>query len=451
MSQQTQLPNSFEAEQGVLASLIYAPYLLCEAADTLTGDDFYYHSYRHPEIFAAMRHLYYQEIEIDTATLLEQLKQQGVTEIHEAHALSYLHDLWQIGLEHGPSLQADMAIVRNLATKRKEYAALEKAGQIISAEPDAQKALILIQAAFSSINQQMQETTVSPLMHHVDDFLADLDTHGRHSGAITGVSTGLSDLDYALGGMQYGELIVLGGQASEGKTSLALNILYHLIRREQLYVAMFSLEMPGRDLIRRLVSMDTGINSMLLRSRNLHDHEWDAIVASADHLYNDHVFLDDSGDLSVASMRSKLDRLKAKHGLDLVIVDYLQLMQNDEEASSSRESEAQQLTRISHGLKKLAKHFDVPVLVLVSLNRAAEQRADKTPHLSDIRGSGSIGFDADVVMFVTRIRERPGYSLVNIEKNRNGPIGDLILRFDPTLTRFYNAEGSHGEEEERYS
>ncbi len=360
MSTQEQLPNSLEAEQGVLASLIYNPYLISQVADKIKPDDFYYHSYRHPELFEAMRHLYLQEIEIDTATLQEQLKQQGIIEIHDKNALSYIADLWQIGLERGPSLFDDMDIMLNLATKRKEYAFLDKAKHIIEAEPDAQKALILIQALLSSINEKLETTDLIPLTAIMDDFLADLDTKDRPRGKITGVPTGLDDLDVLLGGMQHGEMIVLGGQSGEGKTSLALNFLYHLIIKLHLYVAMFSLEMPS---------------------------------------------------------------------------------QGDEEDNARyHETEAQQLSKISRGLKKIAKLYDVPVLTLVSLNRASEARADKRPQLSDIRGSGSIGFDADVVMFIMRSRERAGYSLVNVEKHRNGPIGDVILKFNPTLTRFSNAD-----------
>lgn len=442
MSTQDQLPNSFEAEQGVLASLIYAPYLISQIADKLKPEDFYFHSYRHPELYEAMRHLYYQEIEIDTATLQEQLKQKSITEIHGTNALSYIADLWQQGLERGPSLFDDMKIMLNLATKRKEIEFLEKAKHLIEKEPDAQKVLILMQALLTSINENLETSDLKPLSAIMDDFMIDLGNKSDGNGKITGIPTGLDDLDVLLGGLQRGEMIVLGGQSGEGKTSLALNFLYHLIIKLQLHVAMFSLEMPELDLARRLISMDTGIDSQLIRTRMLQDWQWEKIGLSAlGTLYKDHVFIDDSGDLTPASMRSKLDRYKARHGLDLVIVDYLQLMQGDDEDTGKyHETETQQLSKISRGLKKIAKLYDVPVLTLVSLNRASKSRADKRPQLSDIRGSGSIGFDADVVMFIMRSRERTGYSLVNVEKHRNGPIGDVILKFNPTLTRFSNAD-----------
>lgn len=440
MSKQDLLPNSFEAEQGVLASLIYEPYLLPRVADKIKPEDFYYQSFRHPDIFEAIRHLYYQEIEIDTATLYEQLKQRGITEVYDRDILRYLSDLWQMALEHGPSLEDDTAILLNLATKRHEYEFLDKAKHVLQEEHDAQKALVLLQALLSSINECLQESDLTPLSRIMDDFLADLDSRNREHGKLTGIPTGLDDLDFLLGGMQRGEMIVLGGQSGEGKTSLALNFLYYLITQLSLYVAMFSLEMPKIDLARRLVSMDSGIDSQLMRTRQLEPGHWDGIIRSAtDRLYKDRIFIDDSGDLTPSSMRVKLDRFKARHGLDFIIVDYLQLMQNDDE-DKSRETEAQQLSKISRGLKKLAKHYNVPLLALVSLNRASEARADKRPQLSDIRGSGSIGFDADVVMFIMRSRERAGYSLVNIEKHRNGPIGDVTLKFNPTLTRFSNAD-----------
>lgn len=433
-----QLPNNKHAEQGVLAAILYQPRLISQVADKLKPDDFYYDSLRHKDIYQGMLHLYHQEIEIDTATILAELERAKITEIDGLNALSYISSLWNKGQEL-PSIVDDSAIVTNCATLRRLYGFIGQAGEVLRDETSAQKALEKVQGLLSSINEEVQSSDLTPLSRVMDAFLADLDTRKIRKGELTGIDTGFDDLNSKLGGLQKGDFYVLGGLPGSGKTSLMLNFLYHILLYFNLYVAVFSIEMTDIDLARRLISMDTRIDSQLLRARWLEDDQIAKVVqSSTDTLYNDHVFIDDSGDLTINAMQTKLDRFKAQHGLDLVIVDYLQLMQSDDERS--RENEVAQLSKISRGLKKIAKRFNVPVLALASLNRDSSKRANKRHQLSDLRGCGSIEFDSDVVMFIAQSEERAGYSIVNIEKHRNGPVGDVWLRFNPTLTKFESVD-----------
>lgn len=432
------LPQDFDAEQGVLGSVLYMPHLFSIVADSLRPDDFYFHSYRHPEIWQAMKTLSTQDIEIDILTVVEQLKHENITEINDAPVHRYLQHLWDDALYNGPNIEQYADFVLNAAIKRRIFKAVQDMAAIVATEEDAQIALEKAGALLANINEGIESSDLRPLSEVMQRFIGDLDARQRERGKLVGIPTGFDDLDILLGGLQKQELLVLGGRPGEGKTSLLLTIIYNLLTRFAYSIAFFSLEMGEVDLARRLVSMDTHIDSQNLRTRWLEDDQWDKVVDSVSNaLANNQVFIDESGDLSIASMRTRLQRHKAKHGLDLIVVDYLQLMQSEDEGKRP-EPEVVQLSKISRGLKKLAKHFDVPLLALASLNRASESRADKRPVLSDLRGSGSIEFDADVVMFISRARERTGYSIINVEKHRNGPIGDVTLRFDPKLTRFYN-------------
>jgi replicative DNA helicase len=435
-----QLPNNFEAEQGVLGAILYEPRNMSLVADKLVPDDFYAARFRHPEIYQAMTSLYAQERELVAAAVLERLKREDITYIDDRPAAHYLDDLWTIALEHGPQVKEHADIVLNTAILRRLYKFLGDAAAALSREENGITALEKMQALLSQVNEGLDTTDLIPLSEVMRLFLNDLDTRQRERGKIVGIPTGFDELDGLLGGLQKQELIVVGGSPGEGKTSLLLNIVYDLLISQQLSIAFFSLEMGYVDLARRLVSMDTQIDSQLLRARFLEDEHWNKVVHSAtDALSSNRIFIDDSGDLTLASMHTKLQRHKMRHGLDLIVLDYLQLMQFDGGGDAKRyQNEVQELSRISRGLKKLAKSFNVPVLALASLNRAKDARADPRPRLSDLRGSGSIESDADVVMFISR--SRMGSSLINIEKHRNGPLGDVTLRFDASLTRFYNMD-----------
>ncbi len=441
MEYEASLPQNILAEQGVLGAIQYAPSCIALIADRLKDSDFQGIAYRHPEIWQAMKWLYDHEQTIDLVALVARLKVLGVDEIRNKPPTVYLGDLWRLAMENGTDVEQDAQFVKNASLRRQMNRVLEKMAVIIRQEEDAELALEQCEALLYAIGSGIEQDDLTPLTAVMEEFLLDLDTRHREHGKLTGVSTGLDDLDFLLGGLQKQEMIVLGGQPGEGKTSLLLNILYHSILVEQKHVAFFSLEMSRKDLARRLVSMDTGINSQYLRTRILRDEQWEAVIDAATsekRLASAHTFIDESGDLTPSTMRTKMRRHESRYGkLDLIVIDYLQLMQGDEEPENRHETETQELSRISRALKKLAKSFDVPVLVVVSLRKTSD---GKRPELADVRGSGAIAFDSDVAMFIMRSREREGYSIVNIEKHRNGPTGDITLKFDATLTRFSSVE-----------
>ena len=436
MSKEYQLPNSFTAEQGVLGGILYMPGRMSFIADSLTPDDFYYDSHRHRDIFAAMRSLYGANVQIDVVTVLDRLERMGITEIKNSRALVYLQELFDLAMYTGDDLTEHAKIVRNTARKREQYAFLGKAAEIIAKEPDAEKSLEQVQTLLSEMAVGQNESDLEPLASIMIELLESLDTGTREQGKITGLATGLDELDAKLAGLQKQQLYVLGGLAGQGKTSLALNIVYDLAVRQQKYAAVFSLEMSKLDLAGRLLSMDTGIDSQLIRAKLLEDDQWDKVIYSAtEALASQHVFIDESGDVTITTMRTKVQRFRAQHGLDLIVVDYLQLMQFEEE-DGKYINEVRELSKISRGLKKMAKYFNVPVLAVASLSRAATGHV--RPQLSDLRGSGSIEYDSDVVMFIGHDPEQDGRTWVNIAKHRNGPVGEINLRFDASITRFYD-------------
>jgi replicative DNA helicase len=330
-------------------------------------------------------------------------------------------------------------IVRKKAVSRR---LIHAAGQIAAKayeEADADKALELAEQLIYEISVGTAHTDLVSLASVMDEFLLKLDRRHSTMGQVIGLPTGLAEVDEKLGGLQPEDLILLGGQPGEGKTSLLLNIVYNLLCQLHKSIAFFSLEMSKVDLATRLVSMETGIDSQYIRTRYLSDDQWNKIVfASTEVLYSDQVYVDESGDLSLAALRSKCRRHKAKHGLDLVVVDYLQLMQGDMDEKDYH-NHVQVINEIARGLKLLARELQVPVIACSALNRAQNQRADPTPKLSDLREGGE--YHADIVLFIRRSRERPGYSILNIAKHRNGPSDmDVLLKFNASLTKFEDAD-----------
>ncbi len=435
------LPHNILAEQAVLGAVQYNPRSIALVADKLKPDDFHGIAYCHPEIWQAMKWLHDNEQTIDLVALVSRLKALGVDEIKNKPAVAYLGDLWRLAMENATDIETDAHFVRNASLRRQMNRAIEKMAVIIRQEDDAERALEQCEALLYAVGNGIEQDDLTPLSEVMQEFLGDLDARERKQGKLTGIASGLDDLDAMLGGFQPQEMIVLGGLPGAGKTSLLLNILYHTILTSKKRVAFFSLEMSRKDLARRLVSMDTNINSQHMRTRLLSGEQWEAIVASATdeaRLAVSHTFIDESGDITPAKMRTKLRRHESKYGkLDLIAIDYLQLMQGDEEPDARRENETQELSRVSRSIKKLAKQFNVPVLVVASLRKVADGHR---PELSDLRGSGTIGYDCDVAMFIMRSKEREGYSIVSVEKDRNGPTGDITLKFDATLTKFSSVE-----------
>jgi len=260
-----------------------------------------------------------------------------------------------------------------------------------------------------------------------------------------GVPTGFIDLDKLLGGLQKSDLLIIAGRPGSGKTGLMLNVAKNAALVAKKHVAVFSLEMSNDQLVQRLISQETGIDSQRLRLGDIHDHEWALFVEAANVLSDAQIFLDDTPALTPNQLRSKCRRLDQEYGLDLVIVDYLQLMQGD----GRTENRVQEVSGISRGLKQLARELNVPVLAGAQLSRAVEQRGDKRPVLSDLRESGSLEQDSDIVMFIDRPdmyntdSAKTNIATIIVAKHRNGPTADIQLVFRGALTKFENAETRH--------
>ena len=422
------LPHSKDAEQGVLGSLIIDPEAIVEIIDTLSPDDFYREAHR--DIYRAIRRLYHNRQPADFITLCDELAHTA--QLEHVGGASYITSLVNYVPTAGNIASYAEMVQKKALCRRLVHAA----GKIAAAAyEESDTALELAEQLIYEVSTGTVSSDLVSLSTIIGRYIDRLDIRQRQYGRLVGISTGFDDLDILLGGMQPSELIILGGRPGTGKTSLALNIVYNAVFRQECNVAVFSLEMSHDDLARRLVSMETGIDSQQLRTRMLKSEEWELVASAVSTLSDNHCYIDESGDLSIASIRSKARRHKTKHGLDLVIVDYLQLMHADME--EKRESNrVQEIGKISRGLKQLAKELDVPVLALASLNRAVEGRGDARPRLSDLRESGSIESDADVVLFISIMQGVAAESLVNIAKHRNGPVGDVYLCFDAKLTKF---------------
>ncbi len=430
-----QLPQNIEAEQALLGSLIIDPQAIALVADTLHISDFYRNA--HKDIYEAMLYLYEHRVPADYITLCNELERQE----------KYIEDGWSLYLDKltddvptSSHAQYYAGIVVATAKHRNRiHAAGQIAADSYEQKDDAQeKAEQLIYA----IGQRKNAGDFEAMRDVASSYLNDLDEAHEHRGQVIGVPTGLKNLDGTLGGMQQSDLILLAARPSQGKTSLALTIAHNAAITYNKRVGIFSLEMSKKQLAQRMVAMTAQVDLQKLRRAWIEEKEWERIVNAIDILSEGALWIADTTGLSVASMRSKCRRLKAQHGLDLLIVDYLQLMQSAD--PKQHNNRVQEISDISRGLKLLAMELDIPVLALSQLSRNVESRPSKVPQLSDLRDSGSLEQDADVVLFIYRDEyynhksERAGIADIIIAKHRNGPVGEIELGFELKQTRFYN-------------
>jgi replicative DNA helicase len=436
------LPGNLEAERGLLASILLDPMCFDQVADSITPPDFTRNA--HSLIYTAMLALSAKGIGIDQITLAEELDRTG--KLKDAGDYGYLVDLMTELGTPGMVPQYAAIISKNAMLRRIIHAA----GQIAAvAYEQEDNAYDKAEQILLSIQKTSARSLFSPLSEVMTEYIEELNFLHSNRGSIIGVPTGYSDLDNTLGGLQRSDLILLAARPSMGKTSLALCIGYNAALRGK-KVAVFSLEMGKRLLARRLMSMSSKIDMQRLRNGWIEDDEWDTIMASANDLSTLPLWINDAAGNPIASMRSQLRRLNQEQkGIDLVIVDYLGLIEPDTD-SAKRENLVQQISAISRGLKTLAREFDVPVMALCQLSRAVESRSSKIPLPSDLRDSGSLEQDADVVMFIYRDdyyaklegreSERPNIADLYIAKHRNGPTGVVSLYFQANQTMFYPLE-----------
>ncbi len=434
------LPQNIEAECGVLGSIIIDPEAIVQVSDFLRADDFYRDAHR--TIYEVILQLYEEHEPADFITICDELERRN--KLEEVGGASYITSLVNQVPTSG-NVEFYARIVERTAILRHLIHAAGQIAAIAYEEGDADIALDKAEQLIFNISQRHARSDFAHMRDILAEYMNKLDQLHERRGTIVGVPTGFTDLDRLTGGLQKSDLIVLAARPGIGKTSLALSIAHNSALKYQNSIAVFSLEMSKDQLAQRLLSMDAGIDQQRLRTGRIEDDEWDRIVYAMDTLSEANIWIDDTAGISTMEMRSKARRLQAEQGIDLIIVDYLQLMQATI-GGKRNENRVQEISEISRSLKGLARELNIPVLALAQLSRAVESRQSKVPQLSDLRESGSIEQDSDIVMFIYRDdiynqeSERKNIADIIIAKHRNGPVGEISLYFQASQTRFRDLE-----------
>lgn len=427
-------PQNIEAEQSVLGSLLIDPDAVTRVASILRASDFYRESHR--LIYQAIHNLHERDEAPDFITVSDELARQGqLEEVGGASYLTYLINAvpTSVHAEYYAHIVERTAILRRLIEAASQIGnlAYEEADDVDDVLDRAEQILF-------GVSEKRIARDLIPLRQLLGDYFERIEYLSQHQGEFLGVQSGFTDLDKLLGGFQRSDLIILAGRPSMGKTSLALSMALNAAKKQDQKIAIFSLEMSCEQLVQRFISAETGIDSQRLRLGLVADHEWPKFIQATGLLSELNIFIDDTPALSILEMRTKARRLASEHSLDMIVVDYLQLMRG----SGRSENRVQEVSDISRGLKALARELNIPVLALSQLSRAVEARQDKRPILSDLRESGSIEQDADVVMFVYREdmydenTKHKNIAEVSIAKHRNGPTGKIHLLFKKELAQF---------------
>jgi len=430
------VPHSVEAEEAVLGSILINPEALFDVAPFLRPEDFYI--VRNGWIWDAILTLHDRREPVDFLTVVEELERRG--QLEEVGGSAYITSLINavptpIHAEAYGRIVERTALRRRLINAAGEIAkiAYEDAGEV-------DEVIDRAEATLFGVTERRLAKELVPIKQVISEYYDRIQYLYDHRGEMIGVPTSFIDLDKLLGGLQKSDLIIVAGRPGSGKTSLVLTIALNAARKFGQRVALFSLEMSAEQLVQRLVAAETGIDSQRLRLGDLKEDEWPRFVQATSRLADTRIFIDDTPSISALQLRTKCRRLYAEYGIDLIIVDYLQLMSGDFRS----ENRVQEISYISRSLKALARELNVPVLAAAQLSRAVEQRQDKRPVLSDLRESGSIEQDSDVVMFIYREdlydpdTERKNIAEVHVAKHRNGPTGTVELFFRSQLTQFTN-------------
>ncbi len=435
------LPQNIEAECGVLGSIIIDPEAIVQVADFLHSDDFYRDAHR--TIYEVILQLYEQREPADFITICDELERRN--KLEEVGGASYITSLINQVPTSG-NVEYYGRIVERTSILRRLIHAAGQIAAIAYEEGDADVALDRAEQLIFNISQRHARTDFSLLRDILSEYMNKLDQLHERRGTIVGVPTGFTDLDRLTGGLQRSDLIILAARPAIGKTSLALSLAHNSTVKYQHSVAIFSLEMSKEQLVQRLLSMDAGVDQQRLRTGWIEDDEWDRIIYAMGTLSEANIWIDDTPGITTVEMRSKARRLQAEHGIDLIIVDYLQLMQSVLGSGKRNENRVQEISEVSRNLKALARELNMPVLALAQLSRAVETRQSKVPQLSDLRESGSLEQDADIVMFIYRDdiynpeSERKNIADIIVAKHRNGPVGEVSLYFQANQTRFRDLE-----------
>lgn len=432
------LPHNIEAEQSVIGCMILSREAITVAADMLKEEDFYNRQYG--VVFQSIVELYNAGKSVDLVTLQNKLREKDVPP--EVSSLEFVRDLMlmvqtAIHITDYVKIVSEKATMRRLiktceAIANNCYAGKEELGTILE---DAEKNIF-------NVVQRRDTGDYTPIRQIVLNAMERIEKASRNKGNVTGVATGFLDLDYKTAGMQPADLILIAARPSMGKTALVLNIAQYVAFKSDLPLAVFSLEMSREQLVNRLFSLESRVDSQHIRTGNLSDREWEDLIDGAGIVGRSKLIIDDTPGISVPELRSKCRKFKIEQNIQMVIIDYLQLMTG----SGKTDSRQQEVSEISRALKALARELNVPIIALSQLSRAVEQRPDHRPMLSDLRESGAIEQDADVVMFIYRDdyynkdSDKKGVAEIIIAKQRNGPIGTIELAWLPDYTKFANIQ-----------
>ncbi len=430
------LPHSSESERAVVGSMMMDADAIAAASEIITGEDFYQRQYG--VLFDAMVELYSEGKPVDLITLQEKLKTRDIpAELTSVEFISGLiNDVpTSINVRHYARTVAEKATLRRLIRVNEEIANV-----CYMAKEPVDDILDMTEKKVFDLLQNKSADDFVPIQEVVLSVIDKIEMAAKHKGTVTGIATGFYDLDYKTSGLQPSDLILIAARPSMGKTAFVLNLAQYIAIKNKVPTAIFSLEMSKDQLVNRILSMESKVDSQMIRTGNLNTADWEKLIESAGVISDSPLIIDDTPGISISELRSKCRKYKLEKGLGLVIIDYLQLMTGNKRT----ESRQQEISDISRALKALARELDAPVIALSQLSRACEQRPDHRPMLSDLRESGAIEQDADVVMFIYRDdyynkdTEKKNISEIIIAKQRNGPIGTVELVWLPNYTKFAN-------------
>jgi replicative DNA helicase len=431
-------PQSVEAEEAVLGSILIDPDAIIRVAAMLKPEDFYRE--KHGWIYETALILHERREPIDFLTVCDELERRE--QLEEVGGAAFITTLINVV---PTSIHAEhyARIVERTATRRR---LIEAAGQIAALAyqeaEDVDEVVDRAEQVLFGVSERRISRELIPIKQVLSEYYDRIEYLTRHQGEMIGIPTGFTDIDKLLGGLQRSDMVILAARPSVGKTSLALSFAHNAAKKYGQRVAFFSLEMSDEQVVQRLISAETGINAQRLRRGDIEQDEWGRFIKATSDLAETHIYIDDTPSISALELRTKARRLHAEIGIDLIVVDYLQLMRGDFRS----ENRVQEISSISRALKALARELNVPVLALSQLSRGVESRTDKRPILSDLRESGALEQDADVVIFIYRDEmynentERPNIADIMVAKHRNGPTGSVSLYFRKELAQFLEAE-----------
>lgn len=432
------MPHSVEAEQSVIGAMLMDKDAILTASEIISGQDFYQSAYG--VIFDSVVEMFNEGKPVDLITLKERLKEKEVPP--EIASLEFMRDILNLmstsaNVRYYAEIVSDKSMMRKLIRLNEGIANTCYAGK----EPLP----VILETTEKSVFELLQRRNSGeyvPIKQVVLNALERIEKAAKSKGVVTGIPTGFIDLDYKLSGLQPSDLILIAARPSMGKTAFVLNIAQYVAFKKEKGVAIFSLEMSKEQLVNRLFALESQVDSQALRTGNLKDSDWEKLIEGAGIIGKSNMIIDDTPGISVSELRSKCRKYKLEHDIQLVIIDYLQLMSGS--AGGRSESRQQEISEISRSLKGLARELNVPVVALSQLSRAVEGRPDKRPMLSDLRESGAIEQDADVVMFIYRDEyynkdsEFKKQAEIIIAKQRNGPVGTVNLAWLGEYTKFAN-------------